>query len=1456
MKLSSEAVKGREQINLSSPQESVEDDREKGKADNLHIPDSTTLSTSEDKADDIQVEPPVIEVKKTDETPELDLPVHDNVKLEKESTIVAEVGATATVADETQHRESQSTEPVSEATELPVIAFLEKSIQEEFDASDNVKSPPEEQPTAEVTKRESLEVPAATASAKKVEEQTSDAVGLPKVEVESSGDTVGSQEKEKPAVFVQFAKVPEKVEIVPEPVEEVEDKKPKIDDNPELSVAADSGEGPVEAEEKPATEFVSLEKEPNKEPEISVPEKPVEPPQKEAQPIEVVPVKEPVEDVEKEIIETVEPPAEKEHPVEVHSIKGLDEVIVKEISEPVEVPKEKEQASVVDPQQESREVVETGISETVEVPKENELLVEVHLAKEQAVIAKETSESTEPLKNEESPDEVLSQKESVEVIAKEVTASFEPPKNKEQVDEDFSVTESEEVKEKETSASTLGSEEVEKQVHEVIVVKDGIEELPEITKHVQDTYVEAETMKDENALTPRNDNSPPIEEGNIQKEEAQHTEESDKQDSVGEVAKSGPIEDSGKDLEKDQPATEFVNVEKETNGEPGRTTYVPEESMEPPKNQAQPVEIVQVKEPEEVVAKEVIETVQSLTEKEQPVVIASESIELLEKKEQLDEVLSQKELVEVIAKEVSASFDLPKNNEQADEDFPVADSDKGLEKEQPAEEDISLGKEPREELKTTPVPNLSVEPPKKEDSPIEVLPVEEQLEVVEKEIIETVDPSTEKEQPIEVLPLQELTEVKEKEITEPAGLPKEKEQTEVRPVKELEVTVEDTRESFEPPKNKEQADEVLSQKESLEVIAKEVNASFEPPKNKDQVDEGFPVTKSGEVNGKETSDSTLGSKELLKQEPEVIEVTDGMGELPEITKHVQETYVEVETVKHEKALTLGDDINPPSEGGKPQEEEVPCAAESDKQVTEGQMAKSGPIENFGTGLEKEQLAEEFVSVDKEPREEPETTCVPELSVEPPKKEEQLIEISPVEQEDVIEEKYIESIELPTEKEQPIEVHPLNGSRDVVEKEITEPKELPKEKEHAAEVQPVQESKEVMAGQSSESVEIPKQNELLIEVQPVKELEVVVEDTSESNEPPKNKEQPNEIPPEKEFGEVIAKEISEFSVPPKTTEQMNEGFPVTESEGVRAKEISGSKLDSEEFEKGEPEVTEVKDGKEELPEITNQVRNDDVEVETEVVVKGEGEKSLALGDDIVPPLKVGQIHKEEKQCTVESDRQDLLGQGAQPSVESAAGNSPHEVKEDEKKESKNINVVAKLSEGEAPAVEKVGKENAEKVVETDKEDEVTHEKIQELTLPREEVAPRDSETDTVEAVKSTDDQKTGEVVDRIAETKIEDSTKDEKPGLVETGNAEHVNETTKELQESELEVKDKETVITGGEVPKVSDKKEVPSKPSHKHSHNILSKVKQSLVKAKKAIIGKSPSSKTLTSEARDDIKVK
>ncbi|KAK9136518.1 hypothetical protein Sjap_007112 [Stephania japonica] len=55
---------------------------------------------------------------------------------------------------------------------------------------------------------------------------------------------------------------------------------------------------------------------------------------------------------------------------------------------------------------------------------------------------------------------------------------------------------------------------------------------------------------------------------------------------------------------------------------------------------------------------------------------------------------------------------------------------------------------------------------------------------------------------------------------------------------------------------------------------------------------------------------------------------------------------------------------------------------------------------------------------------------------------------------------------------------------------------------------------------------------------------------------------------------------------------------------------------------------------------------------------------------------------------------------------------------------------------------------------------------------------------------------------------------------------------------------------------VDPKLEAPAKPTQKQSNNILSKVKHSIGKVKKAITGKSPSSKTISVDAKGDVNVK
>ncbi|KAG2316112.1 hypothetical protein Bca52824_019234 [Brassica carinata] len=99
--------------------------------------------------------------------------------------------------------------------------------------------------------------------------------------------------------------------------------------------------------------------------------------------------------------------------------------------------------------------------------------------------------------------------------------------------------------------------------------------------------------------------------------------------------------------------------------------------------------------------------------------------------------------------------------------------------------------------------------------------------------------------------------------------------------------------------------------------------------------------------------------------------------------------------------------------------------------------------------------------------------------------------------------------------------------------------------------------------------------------------------------------------------------------------------------------------------------------------------------------------------------------------------------------------------------------------------------------------------------------------------------------------VEEPSKDEKENVesVETLKETEGTKQEESVTEKVAEVVETATVAKESDEPKpqpeVTTKEEV-VKP--KHSNSIMSKVKQSLVKAKKAIIGKSPSSKTISTE--------
>ncbi|XP_004302324.1 PREDICTED: uncharacterized protein YFR016C-like [Fragaria vesca subsp. vesca] len=223
--------------------------------------------------------------------------------------------------------------------------------------------------------------------------------------------------------------------------------------------------------------------------------------------------------------------------------------------------------------------------------------------------------------------------------------------------------------------------------------------------------------------------------------------------------------------------------------------------------------------------------------------------------------------------------------------------------------------------------------------------------------------------------------------------------------------------------------------------------------------------------------------------------------------------------------------------------------------------------------------------------------------------------------------------------------------------------------------------------------------------------------------------------------------------------------------------------------------------------------------------------------------------------------------------------------DQKKESNGVDEVEKLAEDAIVESEKVGEAIETKNVQSEDSD---SKPVLEEVFTQQDKADVNSYIVTPSEVIDKSYEEAGKDVEPVAETEKAEHIKDETSGTIETKKEDNVEEKQDEVttlvteplgesKPSEPEVKGDEPVTLekttedvaksdrnvelpakDGDDTKSSEDlpKEVPAKTSQKQSTTILSKVKHTLVKAKRVITGKSPSSKTPASETKDDIKVK
>ncbi|KAA8536684.1 hypothetical protein F0562_029162 [Nyssa sinensis] len=398
-----------------------------------------------------------------------------------------------------------------------------------------------------------------------------------------------------------------------------------------------------------------------------------------------------------------------------------------------------------------------------------------------------------------------------------------------------------------------------------------------------------------------------------------------------------------------------------------------------------------------------------------------------------------------------------------------------------------------------------------------------------------------------------------------------------------------------------------------------------------------------------------------------------------------------------------------------------------------------------------------------------------------------------------------------------------------------------------------------------SVEAVEKKEEQVEVLPVKESEAAVAREVESSEAESKKE---EIPETEEQVKIV--DVSESSVEAvEKKEEQVEVLPVKESEAVAAKEVESSEVESK---------------KEEILEPEEQVKIVDVSESSVEAIEKKEEQGQVL------PVKESEVVvAKEVECSEAESKKELTPEPV-PELEE----KPQEVDQLIEKNCAEIKPKECVEEGVGLGKTEVEKEAKDVKTEEDiGEKRITEELNQPETKKVEDVCSSISTTEVIE--KSLEGENTSRDIELVAEnvkegieaetvTSLETNKDGEAEGKADEVTTATLKEQAEEPQESERELKGEETLQTGEtnlvkekeadeiakpDIPNPESTKDVDektsqdplkegvaAKPTQKQSNNIMAKVKQSLVKAKKAIIGKSSNPKLLSSETKGEVKIK
>ncbi|XP_052302494.1 uncharacterized protein LOC7465204 isoform X14 [Populus trichocarpa] len=611
----------------------------------------------------------------------------------------------------------------------------------------------------------------------------------------------------------------------------------------------------------------------------------------------------------------------------------------------------------------------------------------------------------------------------------------------------------------------------------------------------------------------------------------------------------------------------------------------------------------------------------------------------------------------------------------------------------------------------------------------------------------------------------------------------------------------------------------------------------------------LPIKESEPIEAKDSEDSAV-SKEVDKVESIIPEVEVKLEEQSEVGKQVEEPKTEAATKQPKEPLEVLP-VKSEAVAVKDSEDSQLVSKEDDKPESEEQ---SEVIK-----VEPKEKSVEVIAETQEPVE------------ALPTKELEAVQVKDI---DDSQELFKEADKVGTIVPELREVKLESEVTEHVEKTDEQSVEAIKETQDSSEVHPIKESEAVPLKDIDDLVAVPgvdKPQPVIPEADKpepvVLEVEVKQEEQSEVTQ---QIEKPESVVPETEVKLEEQSEVTKLDE--KTKEQEVEVKP--DGQSVIRKQAEQSEV-AEQIEKPESVIPETEVKLEEQSEVS---KLDEKTEEHEVEVKPEGQYEVSEQVEIKSTdEKRGQVaaitqvaQAEIKEDGGKSSLPEII-QKAGPEAEGtdlAEASLKEIVVEAEKgREEKEARTIK--AEGEKIASDTVKEELAQpikveevsnaasnaKITEKSFEGEKTVESVEPALENKKEEIPAIDETHKDGTIEGKLDEATTVVSEPVKESQdsVSEAKEEEETAKTNEENSEQekVDEIAKsDTQNLEYSTQDAEDAKESQDLPR-----EVPAKPTQKHSNNILTRVKQSLVKAKKAIIGKSPTPKTVSSDSKGDVKV-